>query len=64
MVKCCDNCKYYVAIPRNNKYNDIDYLCIINSYFIINIYKDLSKVRHLTPGGKELKCKFENKFTK
>ena len=61
MVKCCDNCKYCVAISRNNKYNDIDYLCIINSYFIINIYKDLSKVRHLTPGGKELECKFENK---
>lgn len=59
MIKCCANCKNCVAIPRNNSYNDIDYLCVISSYFVIGIHKDISKVKHLTPGGRELECKYE-----
>lgn len=59
MIKCCDNCKHCVAIPRHNNYNDIDYLCVINSYFITDIHKDISKIKHLTPGGRELKCTYE-----
>lgn len=61
MVKCCTNCKHCVAIPRNNSYNDIDYLCVVNSYFITNIHKDISKIKHFTFGGRELECKYESK---
>lgn len=53
------NCKYCLAIPRNNRYNDTDYLCVVNSYFIINVYKDISHVKHFTPGGRKLECKYE-----
>lgn len=60
MIKCCANCKNCVAIPRNNSYNDSDYLCVINSYFVIGIHKDINRIKHLTPGGgRELKCKYE-----
>lgn len=48
-----------VAIPRNNSYNDIDYLCVISSYFVIDIHKDINRIKHLTPGGRELECKYE-----
>ena len=61
MIKCCANCKNCVAIPKNNSYNDIDYLCIINSYFVIGIHKDINRIKHLTPGGREMECKYESK---
>lgn len=61
MIKCCANCKNCVSIPRNNSYNDIDYLCVISSYFVIGIHKDINRIKHLTPGGRELECKYESK---
>lgn len=47
IIKSCYNCKHCIAIPRNNRYNDIDYLCVVNSYFTIDIHKDISRIKHL-----------------
>ena len=63
MDKSCYNCKHCIAIPRNNRYNDIDYLCEVNSYFIMDIHKNVSRIKHFTPGGRELECKYEPKWT-
>lgn len=57
IIKSCYNCKHCIAIPRNNRYNDIDYLCVVNSYFTIDIHKDISRIKHFTPGGRKLECK-------
>lgn len=59
IIKSCYNCKHCIAIPRNNRYNDIDYLCVVNSYFTIDIHKDISCIKHFTPGGRKLECKYE-----
>ena len=59
--ECCANCKHCLAIPRNNKYNDVDYLCLITGYFISSLYIDRKRIRRFTFGGKELLCKYENK---
>lgn len=59
MIECCANCKHCISIPRNNRYNDIDYLCLITGYFICGIYKDRNMIKRFTPGGKELECKYE-----
>lgn len=62
-VKCCANCKYCIDIPRNNKYGDVDYLCVITGHFIpfYGITKDRVQIKCYSPGGKELECKFEKK---
>lgn len=58
--ECCINCKYCIAIPRKNAYNDIDYLCFITGYFISSgLYIDRRRIRRFTFGGKELLCKYE-----
>ena len=59
MVECCANCKHCLAYPRNNRYRDVDYLCVATSYFVHGIHNDRNKVKHFTPGGKELECKYE-----
>lgn len=61
MIECCANCKYCLAYPRNNRYGDIDYLCKVTGYFLHGINKDRTKVKHYTPGGRELECKYERK---
>lgn len=61
MIECCANCKHCMPIPRNNSYGDIDYFCMVNSYYLHGINKDRNKVKHFSPGGKELKCKYERK---
>ena len=58
-IKCCATCKYCLSIPRNNRYGDIDYLCYIDGYFILSIYKDITKIKHYSPGGKVLDCKYK-----
>ena len=58
-IECCANCKHRLDYPRNNKYGDVDHLCIISGYFIIEIYKDHRKVKGYSPGGRELECKYE-----
>jgi hypothetical protein len=60
-IECCANCKNCLQYPRNNRYEDIDYLCLIHGYYISGIYKDRNKVKRFSPGGRELKCKFEKK---
>lgn len=55
-VRCCASCNNLVPIPRNNSYDDIDYLCICNGYYCSSIYKDRAKIKSLSPGGKELIC--------
>lgn len=46
-----------------NRYGDIDYMCAINGYFMHSINKDISKIKHFTPGGRELECRYERKKT-
>ena len=58
-IECCANCKHYVSTPKNNRYGDIERFCLVTGYFIIGAYKDRNKVKHYTPGGKELVCKYE-----
>lgn len=61
MVECCANCKHCMDIPKNNSYGDIEHLCLVNGYYVHGINKDRNKVKHFTPGGKELECKYERK---
>ena len=61
IIKCCNTCKHLIAFPRNNGYGDVDYLCIKTGYFVHGRDKDVSKVKRFSPGGKELKCEWENK---
>jgi hypothetical protein len=61
MKKCCANCRYCISIPRNNKYGDVDHLCIITDYYIGNINRDRNKIKMFTPGGRELECQYEQK---
>lgn len=64
MVECCANCKYCLAFPKNNKYGDVDYLCVVNDYFCLEIHKDRRKVKNYSPGGRELECRYESKRKK
>ena len=59
--KTCNNCKNLIPCPRNNKYGDVDYLCIISGYFVVGRDKNIEKVKRYSPGGKELSCKWEGK---
>lgn len=62
-IACCANCKHCLEYPRGNRYGDIDYMCVINGYFMHSINKDISKIKHFTPGGRELECRYERKKT-
>lgn len=59
MIECCANCKHCVSIPKNNKYGDIDYFCIIHGYYLYGINKDRTQIKHFSPGEKELICKYD-----
>lgn len=61
VTECCGTCKYLVDIPTNNRYGDVKYFCLVTGYFTTNIHKNRNKVKRFTPGGKELKCKYERK---
>lgn len=63
VIDCCANCKHCLEFPRKNRYGDIDYMCAINGYFMHSINKDISKIKHFTPGGRELECRYERKKT-
>ena len=58
-VECCANCKWLEQTPRNNRYGDTDNFCMYLGYYCTGIYKDRNKVRHFTPGCRELKCNYE-----
>lgn len=58
-AECCANCKNCVAYPKNNRYGDVDYMCLISGYYIAGAHKDRNKVRRLTPGGRKLECRYE-----
>lgn len=60
-VECCANCTHCVSIPKNNRYGDIEHFCLVTGYFLHGIKKDKNKVRRYTPGGGELKCRYERK---
>ena len=61
MVECCANCKHCVAAPKNNKYGDIEYFCLVTGYYLHSVNKDISKIKRYTPSGKELECKYERR---
>ena len=60
-VECCENCKHMVEFPKNNSYNDIDYFCLVNGYFLHGIKKDRTTIKRYSPGGKALECRYERK---
>ena len=37
-AECCANCKNCVAYPKNNRYGDVDYMCLISGYYICLLY--------------------------
>ena len=41
------------SISENNRYGDVDYMCLISGYYIAGVHKDRNKVRRLTPGGRK-----------
>ena len=41
--KCCANCKHLLAFPKNNKYNDVDYLCVKIGRYIFGRFTDMEK---------------------
>lgn len=57
--ECCANCKWLISHPKNNRYGDIEHLCVFTGYFVTGIYKDRNLVMRFTPGGKVLKCNYE-----
>lgn len=59
MIECCANCKYLVSTPKNNRYGDIENFCLITGYYLHGIHKDRNKIKHFSPGGKKLECKYE-----
>ena len=59
--RCCLTCKSLVEFPRNNRYGDMDHLCIKTGYFTHGTTKDVAKVKRYAPGGRELPCKWEPK---
>lgn len=61
MVKCCRSCANLVDYPKNNRYGDIEYLCIVTGYFATGIDKDISKIKRYSPGGRELQCEWNGK---
>lgn len=60
-VECCQNCRYCIELPRGNRYEDVDYMCGIDGYYLASITADRNKVRRYTVGGKELECRYERK---
>ena len=61
MIECCANCRYLISTPKNNRYGDIEHFCVVTGYYCYGIYKDRNKLKHFTPGGKELECKYERR---
>lgn len=61
MVECCANCKHCVDYSKNNRYGDVEHLCLVTGYFIQGFNKDRNKVKRFSPGGKELECKYERR---
>lgn len=60
-IECCKNCKHCVAYPKNNRYDDVDYMCLISGYYIIGTDKDRNKIERYTVGGRKLECRYERK---
>ena len=60
-AECCANCRNCVAYPKNNRYGDVDYMCLINGYYVDAVNKDRSKIKRFSPGGRELECRYERK---
>lgn len=59
MLECCANCKKFAFLLKNNRYQDIELFCFATGYFISGIFKDKRKIKHYSPGGKILECKYE-----
>lgn len=60
-VECCANCKHLIDYPKGNRYGDVEHLCLITGYYTHAIYKDRKTIKRFTPGGRELKCRYERK---
>lgn len=37
MTKCCRNCANLIDYPKNNRYGDVNHLCIVTGYFATGI---------------------------
>lgn len=65
--KCCANCRYLIPYPKNNAYNDIDYLCAKIGHYITGRYVNIEKAQFFMGDGKTVdnkgqqKCNFEKK---
>lgn len=57
-VECCNNCKYCIDEPTNNRYGDVKHFCLSTGYFLHGVDKDRRKVERYTPGGKKLECTY------
>ena len=60
-IDCCANCKHIISHEKGNRYGDMEHFCLAIGYLITGIYKDAHKHKHLTPGGRELPCRYERK---
>ena len=61
IVKCCLNCGNMIEVPRNNRFGDVDRLCLRTTYLITGANRDVTKVKRYTPCGKELDCVWKEK---
>lgn len=59
MIECCANCRNCVGIPKNNRYGDVEYICLVDGYYLTGIQKDRTKVERYSPGGKKLECRYK-----
>ena len=39
MFKCCRNCANLIDYPKNNRYGDVNHLCIVTMISIIDAYR-------------------------
>ena len=61
MTKCCRNCANLIDYPKNNRYWDVEHLCMVTGYLTCGIDKDITKIKRYSPGGRELKCEWKAK---
>ena len=60
MVKCCANYMWYVDIPKNNRYGDVDHVFIKSGMYMTrkDSKKDLTKYQFTGKWARE-RCSFE-----
>ena len=61
MFKCCRNCANLIDYPKNNRYGDVEHLCIVTGYLTMGIDRNISKIKRYSPGGRELQGRWKEK---